>query len=226
MGFAGRHSHDQAAALCEACELSLQALPFRSQLLCQQPEATSFSQPLCLTALPPQRHAREASVQLLGLPGLASNVANVPLAGAGPSAPPGATHRPEPFWGRGSSGLFLGRGSPGLATSLSETEVCLKAGTGLCLQSGTCKNDPAEQPASQTLHQPVLRRRLDVHAASWTRCPSNKTVNNRAVGKPGEIIMLIMLLSFSNRGNGTLRLVRGTFFLKINWEELTGKKQR
>lgn len=56
--------------------------------------------------------------------------------------------------------------------------------------------------------------------SSQARCPRNKMVNSRAVGKPGEIIMLMLLLSFSSRGNGALCSVWGSTFLK----GLIGKK--
>lgn len=57
--------------------------------------------------------------------------------------------------------------------------------------------------------------------SSQTRCPRNKMVNSRAVGKPGEIIMLMLLLSFSSSGNGALCSVWGSTFLK----GLIGKKR-
>lgn len=66
--------------------------------------------------------------------------------------------------------------------------------------------------------------------SSQARCPRNKMVNSRAVGKPGKIIMLMLLLSFSSRGNGALCSVWGSTFLKgligkkSSWESNEGDK--
>lgn len=82
--------------------------------------------------------------------------------------------------------------------------VSLKAGIGLCLQSSICF--AGTHKYDSWLNTQPVKPYMNLHVgqvASWRNFPSNKMVNSRAVGKPGEMVMLLEMLSFSNTGNGT-----------------------
>lgn len=146
----------------------------------------------CLAALPPWRHAREALAQLPGLPWLAYNVAStMQEQGHQLVEPPAA--------------LNLFRAVFFLDCNTFPTALqSLKAGIWLCLQSSICL--AGTHKYDSWLNTQPVKPYMNLHvgqAARWKNCSSNKMVNSRAVGKPGEMVMLLMLLSFSNRGNGT-----------------------
>lgn len=196
MGFAGRHRHDQVTALQSLWTL-LADVAVSKPTSPQAARGGRFSAAIAPGSPAIPRHAGEASPQLPGLTGLASNV----VTSSSCSHPPPRASLEQ--------GLFPGCNTFHVALwswDLPEKRY-------LPLQE-LIKMPPSWTVGQSNPTSTCTRRRLGLHAASRTRCPSNKMVNSEAVGKPVEIIMLIMLLSFSNRGNGTLCLERAQFFFK------------